>query len=62
MKTINKETMPVGTRVMFWDGSCGGETMEPVCDVIDSSKKVVRIRWADSSETIEDVDNIIITE
>lgn len=51
--------MKKGQRVMFWDGSIEGVTIEPARKVMDSIRIVIRVRWSDGSETIENVTDLI---
>lgn len=54
--------MKKGMNVMFWDGSIEGVTIEDEANVVGSSRKVIRVRWSDKSETIENVKDLILLE
>jgi hypothetical protein len=37
-----------------------GVTIENEAGVVDSAKRVIRVRWADGSETIENINDLIL--
>lgn len=56
--------MKKGTRVMFWDGTSEGITIEDESKVIDSDRVVIRVKWDSiknkpGSETIENVKDLV---
>lgn len=52
-----KKGNPVSLRV-DQDEWINGICIEDECAVIDSDKRVVRVRWADGSESIENVKDL----
>lgn len=52
-----KEGNPVSMNVAD-DEQINGICIEDECAVVDSSKRVVRVRWEDGSESIENVNEL----